>query len=96
MEFNKDSLKIDAGKTVADLSELILKQIRGEMGRLKAKQNVSTLQPHRWQEILDDRLRIGRKSRLADNFVLSVMQSIHEEAIRQQEVDRGVEEADQA
>ena len=32
-------------------------EIVREMGQLKAKQNVSTLQPHRWQEIVEDRLK---------------------------------------
>ena len=59
-----------------------------EMGRLKAEQQVSTLQPHRWQEILDDRVRKGKELRLSTDFVLQVMQSIHEEAILQQEADR--------
>jgi chorismate mutase len=59
-----------------------------EMGRLKAEQSVSTLQPHRWQEIVDDRVKRGMELELSEDFVLQVMQSIHEEAIRRQEVDR--------
>ena len=59
-----------------------------EMGRLKAEQNVSTLQPHRWQEILADRVRRGLEHELSEEFVLQLMQSIHEEAIRQQEIHR--------
>ena len=59
-----------------------------EMGRLKAEQNVSTLQPHRWQEILDDRVKKGASLALSEDFVLQLMQSVHEEAIRQQEKDR--------
>jgi chorismate mutase len=59
-----------------------------EMGRLKTQQNVSTLQPHRWQEILQDRVRKGLALELSEDFVLQVMQSIHEEAIRRQEADR--------
>ncbi len=59
-----------------------------EMGRLKAKENVSTLQPHRWQEILDDRVKKGTSLSLSEDFVLQLMQSIHEEAIRQQEAGR--------
>jgi chorismate mutase len=59
-----------------------------EMGRLKAEQNISTLQPHRWQEILDDRVRKGVGLELSADFVLHIMQSIHEEAIRRQEVRR--------
>jgi len=49
---------------------------------------VSTLQPHRWQEILDDRVKRGETLELSEDFVLQMMQSIHEEAIRQQEADR--------
>ena len=59
-----------------------------EMGRLKTEQNVSTLQPHRWQEIVQDRVKKGTGLNLSEDFVLQVMQSIHEEAIRQQEADR--------
>ncbi|MDF7799821.1 bifunctional 3-deoxy-7-phosphoheptulonate synthase/chorismate mutase type II [Pontiellaceae bacterium B1224] len=59
-----------------------------EMGRLKSEQHVSTLQPHRWREILDDRVRRGAGLRLSEDFVLQLMQSIHEEAIRKQEADR--------
>lgn len=58
------------------------------MGRLKAEQSVSTLQPHRWQEIVDDRVEKGMGLSLSENFVIQLMQSIHEEAIRRQEADR--------
>ena len=59
-----------------------------EMGTLKTEQQVSTLQPHRWEEILRDRIEKGRGLDLSEDFVLQLMQSIHEEAIRQQEEDR--------
>jgi len=62
--------------------------IVAEMGRLKAEQSVSTLQPHRWQEIVDDRVKKGIGISLSEGFVLQLMQSIHEEAIRRQEADR--------
>jgi chorismate mutase len=59
-----------------------------EMGKLKTEQHVSTLQPHRWQEIVQDRIKKGTGLDLSEDFVLQLMQSIHEEAIRQQEVNR--------
>lgn len=59
-----------------------------EMGLLKTEQHVSTLQPHRWQEILQDRVKKGAGLNLSEDFVLQMMQSIHEEAIRQQETHR--------
>jgi chorismate mutase len=63
-------------------------EIVRKMGHLKTEQNVSTLQLHRWQEILTDRVRKGEGLDLSEDFILQVMQSIHEEAIRQQELDR--------
>jgi len=59
-----------------------------KMGKLKAEQKVSTLQPKRWQEIVDNRVAKGSQRNLSENFMLQLMQSIHEEAIRQQEEDR--------
>jgi chorismate mutase len=59
-----------------------------KMGEIKTEQNVSTFQPGRWQEIVDDRVRKGVGIDLSADFVLQVMQSIHEEAIRQQELRR--------
>jgi chorismate mutase len=72
------------------LLELLSKRmdIVREMGRLKAEQNVSTLQPERWREIIEDRVNKGAQLELSENFVLQLMQSIHEEAIRQQETNR--------
>jgi chorismate mutase len=59
-----------------------------EMGQLKAEEHVSTLQPNRWQEIIHDRVKKGIGLNLSEDFILQLMQSIHEEAIRQQEEER--------
>lgn len=63
-------------------------QLVREMGKLKAEQNISTLQPHRWQEILEDRVKKGELLGFGPDFVMDLMQTIHEEAIRRQEADR--------
>jgi len=63
-------------------------EIVRQMGKLKAEQKVSTLQPKRWQEIVDNRVTKGSQLNLSESFMLQLMQSIHEEAIRQQEEDR--------
>ena len=83
-------LREDVDELDSKMLELLGKrmEIVREMGQLKTEQNVSTLQPHRWQEILKDRIRKGEGLDLSEDFILQVMQSIHEEAIRQQEVDR--------
>ncbi len=76
---------VDAG--VLELLRRRMDIVR-QMGVLKSQQNVSTYQPHRWQEILDDRVRKGAQMDLSADLVEQVMQSIHEEAIRQQEINR--------
>ena len=83
-------LRDDVDELDSQVLELIGQRmdIVREMGRLKSEQKVSTLQPHRWQEILDDRVKRGADLELSEDFVLQMMQSIHEEAIRKQEVDR--------
>jgi chorismate mutase len=79
---------------VDDLDDRLLGLLRDrmdvvrKMGRLKVEENVSTFQPHRWQEILQDRVRKGIELDLSENVVLQIMQSIHEESIRQQEIRR--------
>ncbi|MBN2164155.1 MAG: bifunctional 3-deoxy-7-phosphoheptulonate synthase/chorismate mutase type II [Pontiellaceae bacterium] len=74
----------------AQLLELLEKRmgVVREMALAKEKENISTLQPHRWQEVLLDRISRGESLGLSGNFVLGLMQLVHEEAIRQQEAER--------
>lgn len=83
-------LREDVDVVDSQLLNLLSKRmdIVRKMGLLKVEQNVSTHQPHRWQEILDDRVKKGCGLDLSEDFVLQLMQSVHEEAIRQQEVER--------
>jgi chorismate mutase len=55
------------------------------MGELKRQHRVSTLQPTRWQEILDSRITAAQKQGLRETFVSQVYHLIHEEAIHIQE-----------
>ena len=80
--------------TVDELDSQVLEllgrrmDVARKMGALKAQENVSTLQPHRWQEILADRITRGDRLGFSSMFVEELMQLVHEEAIRQQEMDR--------
>lgn len=62
-------------------------EIVRKMGMLKHKKGISTLQPHRWKEIIDSRIAEGEQEHLSEEFVLQLFQLIHEEAIQQQEKD---------
>ena len=62
-------------------------EIAGKMGALKRKNNISILQPNRWEEIIESRRSIGRENGLSGDFVFQLFQLIHEEAIERQEPD---------
>ena len=55
------------------------------MGELKRVHRVSTLQPTRWQQILDSRTTAAQKRGLRAAFASQIYQLIHEEAIQIQE-----------
>jgi chorismate mutase len=60
-------------------------KVAKKMGKLKSRHNISTLQPRRWQEVLESRVAAGKDEHLSEEFVFQLFQSIHEEAINQQE-----------
>jgi len=64
-------------------------EIVRHMGDLKRKNLVSTLQPHRWDEIVASREAAGKELGLSPQFVFELFAAIHEEAIRQQEESAG-------
>lgn len=57
-----------------------------DMGDLKRKHGISTLQPHRWNEIVASRAVSGSELKLGAEFIFDLFENVHEEAIRQQEV----------
>lgn len=60
-------------------------EIAKKMGELKRKNNISILQPQRWKEIIVSRLAVGNRQNLSEEFLLQLLQTIHEEAIQHQE-----------
>ncbi len=66
--------------------DLIAKRMgfASEIGRYKNTDNMAILQPNRWEEIVQSRIRAGSEHNLSEEFILRVYQYIHEEAIRQQ------------
>jgi len=62
-------------------------EIAKKMGALKRRNNVSTLQPERWNEIIQSRISLGQEQALSGEFIFQLFQAIHEEAIQQQEKD---------
>ncbi|MBL7115683.1 MAG: bifunctional 3-deoxy-7-phosphoheptulonate synthase/chorismate mutase type II [Kiritimatiellae bacterium] len=84
-------LRIEVDSLDKQLIEVLGKrmEIVREMGDLKRRNNISTLQPHRWNEIVVSRAATGSELGLAAEFIFRLFEEIHEEAIRQQEVGNG-------
>jgi len=56
-----------------------------QMAQLKKRGNVSAFQPHRWEEIVENRLAEAKALGLSSHCVFDLFQTIHEEAIEHQE-----------
>lgn len=54
------------------------------IGDLKHRAGLAVVQPDRYRLIMDNRLARGRELGLDDDFVRAIMETIHEEAVRQQ------------
>jgi chorismate mutase len=84
-----EELRLEVDSIDEHIIELLGKrmEIAKKMGDLKRKNNVSTLQPERWKEIIQSRVTMGSEQKLSGEFIFQLFQAIHEEAIQQQEND---------
>jgi chorismate mutase len=55
-----------------------------KIGQYKKDHNVTALQINRWTKLMDDRVNIGKKFELNENFVKTLFQLIHEDSVRMQ------------
>jgi chorismate mutase len=81
------SLRHAVDEIDADIVELLRRRMEvvRQMGQIKRENQVSTLQPSRWNEVLLSRTNAAGKKGLSAEFISQVYQIIHEEAIRLQE-----------
>jgi len=54
------------------------------IGENKKKSNITILQPQRWNEILEKRIKMGTKMGLSQEFVTKIFRAIHQESINRQ------------
>ncbi len=59
-------------------------QISEAIGYYKKQNNMTILQPKRWNEILRMTLKYGCKKNLSKNFIIKLFKAIHEESINKQ------------
>lgn len=60
-------------------------KISEKIAKEKKVQNVAVLQPNRWKEMLEERVKNGVELGLSANFMENVYKAIHQESIKRQE-----------
>ena len=97
--FRKADENGDSQMTLAELREQIDKlddkvvnifeqrmKIVEEIGQYKKEQNLTILQTRRWDDILKNRISLGTRKGLSEEFILKVFQAIHQESINHQTI----------
>ncbi len=85
-------------RQIDDLDEQLIQLIGSRMkvseqiGEFKKLNNISVYQPARWNEILENAIKLGTSLELTRTVVFAVMKAIHEESIARQVQIMNVEE----
>jgi len=58
-----------------------------QIGSFKKKCNVAVLQPERWKEIIQSRIKLAKNNKLSPDFIENLYNLIHEEAFKRQELN---------
>ena len=74
-----DLIDTELIKIIAQIMEIVKK-----IGEHKRKNKIQTLQPNRWQAILDSRQKIAEELDLPSDLVLDIFEVIHQMAIQTQ------------
>ncbi len=57
-----------------------------EIGKHKKESNITILQSQRWDDMVRNRMNLGTRKGLSEEFILKVFQAIHQESINKQTV----------
>lgn len=94
-ETKLEMLRREIDKMDAELLDIMSKRMKivDEIGEYKKENNITILQIRRWSDIFYDRLSVGSRMGLSREFLLQLLQLMHEESIRRQEDIMGFNEA---
>lgn len=83
-EFRQEIDSLDA-----ELIQIIAKrmQVVKKIGKYKKKYNINTVQPNRWQEIVDSRRQQAQQLDLDETHIVEIFEVIHQLAIQTQQKD---------
>lgn len=81
-----EDLRFKISKYDSELLDILQKrmEVAESIGIYKKENNMTILQPTRWEEILEDSFKQGRKRNLSDRFIAKLFKAIHEESISKQ------------
>lgn len=83
---NLEDLRHQIDKYDDELLNIIEERMKvaEKIGMYKKKNNITILQPDRWNEILEKVLEKGKKFDLSDEFLANIFKAIHQESINKQ------------
>lgn len=95
--FRHEEINQEAMLTLAELREQIDKlddkllqilekrmKVSEEIGKHKKQNNITILQTRRWDDIVKNRVNLGTRKGLSEDFIMKVFQAIHQESINRQ------------
>ncbi|MBU1368272.1 MAG: bifunctional 3-deoxy-7-phosphoheptulonate synthase/chorismate mutase type II, partial [Bacteroidetes bacterium] len=81
-----EELRTEIDKLDGELIQLLARRMEvvSEIGAYKKENNITILQLKRWKHIIEDRLAIGTNMGLDKQFLLLLLELVHEASIQQQ------------
>jgi len=85
-QYKLEELRSEIDKLDGELMQLLAKRmdVIEQIGHYKKENNITILQLKRWKHIIDDRLAIGTNMGLDRNFLLQLLELVHETSIQKQ------------
>jgi len=96
-ETKLEMLRREIDKMDAEMLDILSKRMKivDEIGQYKKENNITILQIQRWSDIFYDRLNLGSRIGLSRDFVLQLLQLMHEESIHRQEDIMGISSSEE-
>ncbi|MCB0640807.1 MAG: bifunctional 3-deoxy-7-phosphoheptulonate synthase/chorismate mutase type II, partial [Phaeodactylibacter sp.] len=84
---NLDHLRHEIDEIDDELLNLLSTRMKlaEHIGEYKKRNNISILQPTRWNEILEAAVQKGQLKGLSEGFITTLLRAVHEESIKHQE-----------
>ena len=81
-----EELRSEIDKLDEELIDILVKRmdIAEEIGVYKKENNITILQLKRWSQVIHERVKAGEKLGLSKEFLLKLLEAVHEESIQRQ------------